>query len=86
MKRLKNISSARAPERTKPDGKRRTVIHGLNDSHLHPIRSGPNYNRELRWDAVRSLARAMRMLKEQAARTPAPQWVRVVGGEGNLSR
>jgi predicted amidohydrolase YtcJ len=29
---------------------------------------------------VPSLADALRMLKEQAARTPAPQWVRVVGG------
>ena len=28
---------------------------------------------------VRSLADALRMLKEQAARMPAPQWVRVVG-------
>jgi predicted amidohydrolase YtcJ len=27
-----------------------------------------------------SLADALRMLKEQAARTPAPQWVRVVEG------
>ena len=35
---------------------------------------------ELRWDGVRSLADAMRMLKEQVDRTPAPQWVRVVGG------
>ena len=35
---------------------------------------------ELRWDGVPSLADALRMLKEQAARTPAPQWVRVVGG------
>ena len=58
----------------------RTVIPGLNDSHLHIIRGGLNYNLELRWDGVPSLADAMRMLKEQAARTPAPQWVRVVGG------
>ena len=35
---------------------------------------------ELRWDGVPSLAEAMRMLKEQVKRTPAPQWVRVVGG------
>jgi predicted amidohydrolase YtcJ len=62
------------------DGKRRTVIPGLNDSHMHPIRGGLNYNMELRWDGVPSLADALRMLKEQAARTPAPQWVRVVGG------
>jgi len=62
------------------DVKRRTVIPGLNDSHMHPIRGGLNYNMELRWDGVPSLADALRMLKEQAARTPAPQWVRVVGG------
>ncbi len=35
---------------------------------------------ELRWDGVPSLADALRMLKEQARRTPPPQWVRVVGG------
>src|SRR5205807_2172878 len=58
----------------------RTVIPGLNDSHMHPIRGGLNYNMELRWDGVPSLADALRMLKHQAARTPAPQWVRVVGG------
>lgn len=58
----------------------RTVIPGLNDSHLHIIRGGLHYNLELRWDGVPSLADAMRMLKEQALRTPAPQWVRVVGG------
>jgi predicted amidohydrolase YtcJ len=62
------------------DTNRRTVIPGLNDSHIHPIRGGLNYNMELRWDGVPSLADALRMLKEQAARTPAPQWVRVIGG------
>ena len=58
----------------------RTVIPGLNDSHMHPIRGGLNYNMELRWDGVPSLADAMRMLKEQAQRTPPPQWLRVIGG------
>ena len=58
----------------------RTVIPGLNDSHLHLIRGGLNFNMELRWDGVPSLADALRMLKEQARRTPPPQWVRVVGG------
>ena len=58
----------------------RTVIPGLNDSHLHVIRGGLNYNLELRWDGVPSLSDAMAMLRKQAARTPAPQWVRVVGG------
>ncbi len=58
----------------------RTVIPGLNDSHLHIIRGGLNFNMELRWDGVPSLADALRMLRERAQRTPAPQWVRVVGG------
>jgi len=58
----------------------RTVIPGLNDSHLHVIREGLNYNMELRWDGVTSLKRALQMLKEQAARTPDGEWVKVVGG------
>jgi len=58
----------------------RTAIPGLNDSHIHLIRGGLNYNLELRWEGVPSLADALRMLKEQALRTPHPQWVRVVGG------
>ena len=62
----------------------RTVIPGLNDSHLHLIRGGLSYNTELRWDGVPSLADAMRMLKEQARRTPAGQWVRVIGGWGEF--
>lgn len=59
-------------------GKR--VLPGLIDSHTHIIRGGLNYNLELRWEGVRSLADAMGMLKRQVAVTPAPQWVRVVGG------
>ncbi len=59
---------------------KRTVIPGLNDSHTHVIRGGLHYNMELRWEGVPSLADALRMLREQAERTPAPQWVRVVGG------
>src|SRR5580692_11163197 len=59
---------------------RRRVIPGLNDSHLHLIRGGLNYNLELRWDGVPSLADGLRMLREQAQRTPPGQWVRVVGG------
>jgi predicted amidohydrolase YtcJ len=62
------------------DLKGSTVIPGLNDSHLHLIRGGLNYNLELRWEGVPSLVDALRMLKEQADRTPSPQWVRVVGG------
>src|SRR6476619_4998406 len=62
------------------DLKGRRVIPGLYDSHLHVIRGGLNYNMKLRWEGVPSVSLALQMLREQAARTPAPQWVRVVGG------
>jgi predicted amidohydrolase YtcJ len=58
----------------------RRAIPGLIDGHTHMIRGGLNYNLELRWDGMRSLADAMAMLKQQVAITPPPQWVRVVGG------
>jgi predicted amidohydrolase YtcJ len=62
------------------DLKGRRVLPGLIDNHTHIIRGGLSFNMELRWDGVRSLATAMDMLREQVAVTPAPQWVRVVGG------
>jgi predicted amidohydrolase YtcJ len=62
------------------DLKSRRVIPGLNDSHIHVIRGGLNFNMELRWDGVPSLALALEMLRDQARRTPPPQWVRVIGG------
>ena len=68
------------PATTRIDLQGRRVVPGLNDSHTHLIRAGLNYNMELRWDGVPSLSDALAMLREQAQRTPAPQWVRVVGG------
>ena len=68
------------PETKVIDLQGRRVIPGLYDSHLHVIRGGLNYNMELRWEGVPSLSLALQMLREQVARTPAPQWVRVVGG------
>ena len=62
------------------DLENRRVIPGLNDSHLHVIRAGLFSNLELRWDGVPSISQALRQLKEQAQRTPPPQWVRVIGG------
>ncbi len=62
------------------DLKGRTVVPGLNDSHTHVIRGGLNYTLELRWEEVRSVKEGLALIREQAARTPKGQWVRVVGG------
>ena len=46
------ILRLRGPATRVIDGRGRTVIPGLNDSHMHPIRGGLNYNLELRWDGI----------------------------------
>jgi len=74
------IRSLAGPATQIIDAGRRRIIPGLIDSHIHMIRGGLSYNLELRWDGVPSLADAMRMLIDQVAHTPPPQWVRVVGG------
>ncbi|MGB3796014.1 MAG: amidohydrolase, partial [Alteraurantiacibacter sp.] len=58
----------------------RTVIPGLNDSHLHPTRGGRFYAAELRWDGVGSLEEGLNRVAEAARNTPSDQWVRVIGG------
>ncbi len=79
-----DVLRLRGPATTVIDLAGRRAVPGLNDSHLHLIRGGLTFNLELRWDGVPSLADALRMLAEQAKRTPPPQWVRVVGGWGEL--
>ncbi|QLJ04115.1 amidohydrolase [Streptomyces sp. NEAU-sy36] len=76
----KDVAGQVGPATRVIDALGRRVIPGLNDAHLHVIRGGLNYVLELRWDGVRSLRQGLAMLREQAARTPKGQWVRVVGG------
>jgi len=78
--RARDVEATASATTKRIDLQGRRVIPGLIDSHMHIIRSGLNYNLELRWDGVRSLSTALKMLKAQVDRTPAPQWVRVVGG------
>ncbi|HSN99041.1 MAG TPA: amidohydrolase family protein, partial [Candidatus Nanopelagicales bacterium] len=66
----------KGPETVVVDARGRRVIPGRIDSHTHVIRAGLNYDLELRWDGVPSVADALRLLREQARRTPAPHWVR----------
>jgi predicted amidohydrolase YtcJ len=58
----------------------RTVIPGLNDSHLHMIRAGQTWDGEVRWEEVDELESGLRMLRDDAMRRGPGGWVRVVGG------
>ncbi|MFI6358316.1 amidohydrolase [Streptomyces sp. NPDC050743] len=75
-----DVASHVGPATKVVDALGRRMVPGLNDSHLHVIRGGLNYVLELRWDGVPTLRHGLAMLREQAARTPKGQWVRVVGG------
>ncbi|WP_430390133.1 amidohydrolase [Dyella sp. 20L07] len=74
------VRSLAGPATQMIDAGRRRVIPGLIDAHQHMIRDALTYNAALHWDGVPSLAIAMHLLAEQVARTPPPQWVRVIGG------
>jgi len=74
------VMALKGPKTQVIDLQGRRALPGLCDNHTHVIRGGLNYNMEVRWDGVRSLAHAMSMLKRQVDVTPPPQWVRVVGG------
>ena len=75
-----DIMAHKGPDTEVIDLKGQRAIPGLIDSHTHIIRQGNNFAMELRWDHVPSLADGLAMLKKQAQRTPAGQWIRVVGG------
>ncbi|MGW2407936.1 amidohydrolase [Streptomyces sp. NPDC001739] len=75
-----DVASHVGPDTKVVDAVGRRMVPGLNDAHLHVIRGGLNYVLELRWDGVPTLRQGLAMLREQAARTPKGQWVRVVGG------
>jgi predicted amidohydrolase YtcJ len=58
-----DIMQEKGPSTSVVDLKARRALPGLIDNHLHIIRAGLNFNMELRWDGIRSLADAMAMLK-----------------------
>lgn len=75
-----SMAAWKGPDSKVVDAGGRRLIPGLNDSHAHYLRGGTSFNYELRWDGLTSLKAGLGMICEQASRTPAGQWVRVVGG------
>jgi predicted amidohydrolase YtcJ len=59
------------------DGRR--LIPGIGDAHIHLLNE-TGYNYTVRWDGVPTLRQALKMLSEQAKRTPEGHWVKVIGG------
>ncbi len=58
----------------------RTVVPGLIDNHLHLMRAGTNWPWEVRWDGVDRRRAALDLLRAKATRTPAGEWIYILGG------
>jgi hypothetical protein len=57
----------------------RTVIPGLNDTHIHAIRGGQTFRRETYWYDATSLQDALDQMKDAAAKRGAGKWIMVAG-------
>ena len=58
----------------------RTVIPGLTDSHIHVIRAGLTWGREISWAEVPTLVEALELVRTAASNTPDGEWLVVAGG------
>jgi predicted amidohydrolase YtcJ len=58
----------------------KAVIPGLIDNHMHLLRAGTTWQREVRLDGVGSRARALDLLRARVAATPAGEWIYTLGG------
>jgi predicted amidohydrolase YtcJ len=58
----------------------RSVIPGLIDNHMHLLRAGVTWTREVRLDGVESRKRALEMVGARAKSLRAGEWVYTLGG------
>ena len=58
----------------------RTLIPGLIDNHMHLLRAGATWQREVRLDGVGYRKQALDLLRERATATPPGEWIYTLGG------
>jgi predicted amidohydrolase YtcJ len=58
----------------------RAVIPGLIDNHMHLLRAGTTWLRELRFDGVESRKQAIEMLRARAKAAAPGEWIYNIGG------
>ena len=76
----RTVEALAGPRTVMVDLDGRTVVPGLNDSHLHMVRGGLTWTDEVFWYETPSLEQALDLLDERARRVPAGTWLKVVGG------
>ncbi|MPY88419.1 MAG: amidohydrolase family protein [Luteitalea sp.] len=74
------IAQRAGPNARRIDLKGRAVIPGLIDNHMHLLRAGMTWQREVRWDGVSSRREALEMLRARAQAVGPGEWVFNLGG------
>ena len=74
------IARLAGPSTRRIDLAGKAVIPGLIDNHMHLLRAGATWQREVRWDGVASRKQALDMLAARVKSTPAGEWIYTLGG------
>jgi uncharacterized protein (TIGR02145 family) len=76
----KEIEALAARSARRIDLQGRTVIPGLIDNHMHLLRAGTTWQREVRWDGVPSRRQALDLLRERVTSSKPGEWIYNLGG------
>ena len=74
------IGALAGPNTKKMDLKGKSVIPGLIDNHMHLLRAGTTWAKELRLDGVESRKQALEMLSTRTKMVGPGEWVYTIGG------
>ena len=76
----RDIGALATPATRTIDLEGRAAIPGLIDNHMHLLRAGTTWGREMRWDGIESRSEALQMIRDKAAGIPEGEWVFSLGG------
>ena len=75
-----DVERLTGPSTRRIDLQGKAVIPGLIDNHMHLLRAGTTWQREVRWDGVGTRTQALALLRTRAASTRAGEWIYNLGG------
>jgi predicted amidohydrolase YtcJ len=78
--RTSDIRALAGPQTKIIDLQGRTVIPGLIDSHMHFLRAGFTWRREVRLDQARSIQEILNLLENRASQVKPGDWILTYGG------
>ncbi|HEU5259023.1 MAG TPA: amidohydrolase family protein, partial [Vicinamibacterales bacterium] len=74
------IAQIATPTTRRIDLHGRAVVPGLIDNHMHLLRAGTTWTREVRFDGVESRKQALDMVASRTKAVPPADWVYNIGG------